>query len=297
MHKRTNTWVALIAPPIDFSSKEDHMSATPIPDAHGAAPADSTDKNRVNSVYDLLYRLLTECPLWVRVIAIVVILTFLGLYLMPKAMNAPVQEYSPRNGVQVDGPGNAGMADSTLHLKEEDAHSRWHEEHPEDSPPLKTIFKITDDNYLAYKFYDKSDRCVFVLRRENGVSASRWVRDPMSMHAANEVPHDVPSVKPSPAGFSIAGLFDGLVPSANAAQLSPALTGTEQRMHPVQSGCVQGTHPGQFNWWWGAPEDQCWTPMYRQWKDGCKHYQRYNKCSNAWDDRIVWVSCSAGPHS
>ena len=38
------------------------------------------------------------------------------------------------------------------------------------------------------------------------------------------------------------------------------------------------------------------SPMYRQFQDGCTHYQIYNRCANAWDARIYWTTCQAGPH-
>jgi hypothetical protein len=283
------------------------MGATPVSRSR-AASGEDTDKNKsvIGSLYDLLYELLKESPSWVRVGAILVISSLVGLYVLrtlgfinpSDASSRAVQAYSFESGKQVDGPGNSQMADASLHLAEEDAHIRWHHEHPEDNPPMKMIFKITDGNYLGYQFYEKSDHCVFVLRMENGVTTSRWLRDPLSGRAATAgVPHDTQALNRSPADVSEIGrLLDALVPSAAAATLaSPAHAGSQ--LQSVQTGCFQGTHPGQFTWWWGTPEDQCWTPMHRQWKDGCQHYQRYNKCTNSWDERIIWVTCSAGPHS
>jgi len=188
------------------------------------------------------------------------------------------------------------MAEVTRRIKDEDEHSRWHDEHPEDSPPLKKVFQVSDDNYLGYKYYEKTDRCVFVIRKEDGKTSSHWLRDPELRAAALAGRQETHAANPAPPSLDGVGrLFDALVPSAEAATLpgSPL----QSHLQPVQTGCVAGTHPGQFTWWWGTPEDQCWVPMYRQWKDGCKHYQRFNKCSNAWDDTIHWVSCSAGPHS
>jgi hypothetical protein len=284
------------------------MNATPI-SSSGRTPSDDSPRDNavVTSSFDLLYRLVSQSPSWVRVVVVLILsaltvlygLHYLGIY-PPTPRPAPPQSYSLEMGKQVDGPGNKAMADPTEHLQQDDAHSRWHEEHPEDSPEMKKVFQIADDNYLGYKFYANSDRCVFVIRRENGVTTSRWLRDPISQSAAAGAGHHAEAgdhASQSADASVLARVFDGLIPSAEAAAplTSPARAGV--LLQSVQAGCVQGTHPGQFTWWWGPPENQCWTPMFRQWKDGCKHYQRFNKCSNAWDDTIHWVSCTAGPHS
>jgi len=64
----------------------------------------------------------------------------------------------------------------------------------------------------------------------------------------------------------------------------------------AQSGNCINPHPGEFKYWWGTPTDKCNSPMYRQFQDGCTHYQIYNRCANAWDARIFWTTCQAGPH-
>jgi hypothetical protein len=141
------------------------------------------EKGLATSLYDLLYKLFRGSPRWIQLVVLsgiaafgaIYALQFLGLIKPHNRIIRAAQAYSLEDGKQAAGPGNASMADVSLHLAEEDAHSRWHHEHPEDSPPMKPIFKISEDNYLAYQFYDKSDHCVYVLRRENGVTTSRWV--------------------------------------------------------------------------------------------------------------------------
>jgi hypothetical protein len=276
------------------------MGTTSVSHSDGTAqtvgPSDSA-----NSIYDLIYKIVLRCPPWVRigfviVMAPILVLLVLRLYPPPPA---PKQAYSSLNGKQVTGPWDAQMADVTLHLQEDARHSLWHDEHPADSPAMRMVFKITDDNYLGYRYYEKSDRCVFVMRRENGFTTSHWLRDPQTQSAAAGTGDDDRargSTGTSPPRTR--GLLDLLVSSAEVA--SPVPEGTAEAagamLQSAPTGCVAGTHPGEFTWWWGTPENQCWTPMFRQWKDGCKHYQRYNKCANAWDDAINWVSCSAGPH-
>jgi hypothetical protein len=271
------------------------MGATPLPHSHeGSLPG--PEKGLINSLYDFLYKLFKESPRWIQfpvlfaiaAFGVIYALQFLG-FIKPPVSGKTTPAYSLTDGTQAPGPGNAAMADTSIHIAEEDAHAKWHNEHPEDSPPMKIIFKISEDNYLGYRFYDKSDRCVFVLRKENDSRASRWIKDPLqdaSLHSSENRKQTRPADQDT-----IASLLDAFIPTAQAAPQAGV------RLQRVQVGCVQGTHPGQFTWWWGTPEDQCWAPMYRKWADGCEHYQRYNKCANSWDDRIDWVSCSAGPHS
>lgn len=68
------------------------------------------------------------------------------------------------------------------------------------------------------------------------------------------------------------------------------------RLIRIQAGCwVKGVHPWTFRTWWG-PANGCWAPLYRQWKDGCTHYQMFNACNGQWDPRIVWTFCNPKHH-
>ncbi|MBZ5511658.1 MAG: hypothetical protein LAN70_10880 [Acidobacteriia bacterium] len=68
----------------------------------------------------------------------------------------------------------------------------------------------------------------------------------------------------------------------------------QPRLLRVQAGCLN-PHPGPFRSWWG-PASGCWAPFYRQWNDGCTHYQMYNACTGQWDPRINWTACVAQHH-
>jgi hypothetical protein len=273
------------------------MGATPIPHSAGHHhPAKNA--TLANSAYALLDKLMSQCPAWVRIVIVLALAsaTFLHI-LVPTTASKPEQAYSLFAGKQVAGPGDTQMEDATIHLREDDQHSRWHEEHPEDSPRLKTVFKISEDNFLAYKYYEKSDHCVFVIRRQNGATASRWLREPLGQTLNAAVRPRESAEVPQVASIDAVGqLLDALVPPAQPAALLGSFLQSGPALRTVQDACVAGVHPGQFTWWWGTPEDSCWTPMFRQWKDGCKHYQRYNRCANAWDESIHWVSCSASRH-
>ena len=65
-------------------------------------------------------------------------------------------------------------------------------------------------------------------------------------------------------------------------------------LHPVQAGCMN-PHPWPFRGWWGQPNG-CWVPFWRQWNDGCTHYEMYNTCSGQWDPQIFWTFCSGQHH-
>jgi len=75
-------------------------------------------------------------------------------------------------------------------------------------------------------------------------------------------------------------------------------SGTESRprLLRVQAGCWNnGPHPWPFHTWWG-PANGCWAPFYRQWNDGCTHYQMFNACNGQWDPRIIWTFCNPQHH-
>jgi hypothetical protein len=291
------------------------MAAAPVPEP--------TNKNADSSVYDLFYRLIVKSPPWVRIVVVLLLAGGIALSLSGKipdlfgktkkadTPSAAAQVQNPisiqiQNGPyptpagskQVDGPGNANYApqnlDATHHFDEDAEHYKFHQEHPEDNPELTQIAKFDDKNDISYKFYGKTDKCVFVLRHENGVPISQFVKDPAFRDGVAQPPR-LASVRGSSnsANASVrAGLFDDLIPSAAAAQLEFPKGMDESHLRSVQAGCAVGQHPGPFNWWWGPPQDQCWSPMFRQWRDGCTHYQMFNRCANAWDGRIVWTACN-----
>ncbi len=295
------------------------MAAAPVPEP--------TNKNEDSSVYVLFYKLTKESPPWVRTVAVLLIAGGIALALSGKVSDwfgktkkadmpsgaAQVQNpisiqiqngpYPvPAGSKQINGPGNANNApqnlDATHHFDEDAEHYKYHQDHPEDNPDLTQIAKFDDKNDISFKFYAKTDKCVWVLRHENGVPVSQYVKDPAYRDGVALPPHsasagklpnsDRPPERPS--------LFDALVPTAEAAQVEFPKGMDEAHLHEVQAGCVNGQHPGPFNWWWGPPQDQCWSPMFRQWRDGCTHYQMFNRCANAWDGRIVWTACTPGPN-
>jgi len=68
----------------------------------------------------------------------------------------------------------------------------------------------------------------------------------------------------------------------------------------MQSGGGGGCHDlsdGARNEWPEEFGDQCWIRVWREWPDGCKHHQGFNRCGGYWDvnedgsPRVVWVRC------
>jgi hypothetical protein len=181
------------------------------------------------------------------------------------------------------------------HKAAEDAEAyKWHFNHQsEDNPPEMAIGSDTDEqNYIHYRFFEKSDRCVFVKRRADGNDLTQWVRDPKHhKHDFDSHGHTAEARDMSAPSLASTFLLDSFAPVLSAASL-PAT--------PVAEGGGSGNcvnpHPGEFRYWWGTPTDKCNSPMYRQFQDGCVHYQIYNRCANAWDARIFWTTCQAGPH-
>lgn len=49
-------------------------------------------------------------------------------------------------------------------------------------------------------------------------------------------------------------------------------------------------HPGPFRSWNGM-QNGCLIQVWRQWQDGCTHFQWFNTCYNVWDPQIYWTYC------
>ncbi len=125
--------------------------------------------------------------------------------------------------------------------------------------------------------YFSSDHCVRVHRHHGSVTQDKWEKD--FSPASSTTPSSTATVldfneqNPIPQG-------NGRLTWASFAQ---------PRLKTVQGRCLN-PHPGPFRWWWG-PANGCWVPMYRQFQDGCTHYQMFNSCTNFWDANISWTVC------
>jgi hypothetical protein len=61
-------------------------------------------------------------------------------------------------------------------------------------------------------------------------------------------------------------------------------------------GRCSAPHTGRFNTW-NDRLDNCRVRVWRQWPDGCTHFQMMNTCSGTWDTnadgspRVTWTAC------
>jgi hypothetical protein len=63
------------------------------------------------------------------------------------------------------------------------------------------------------------------------------------------------------------------------------------------NGRCLNPHPNQFKTWYGQRKGN-WVQVYRQWTDGCTHYQWLDTKTNTWDvdpktkaPKISWTCC------
>jgi hypothetical protein len=186
---------------------------------------------------------------------------------------------------------------------EEIEHELWHLNNPNDNVAWTTFAKKSTNDYFGFKLFP-SDQCLVVARVENGNASSQWLRDPNRPNAplvatggVAPKPTALPRVATSPLLRSaLLELPDRLGPYlhgqvgtavADLAQLQDSPT----ELRPVQGYCL-AQHPGNFQFWWGAPINQCQQPIFRRWADGCAHTQVYDRCQNVWGP-VVWQFCAA----
>ncbi|HWW14727.1 MAG TPA: hypothetical protein VN310_08715 [Candidatus Dormibacteraeota bacterium] len=182
---------------------------------------------------------------------------------------------------------------------EYDRANGYHFDHVNDeNPPEQSIgTDINADNYLHYRYFEKTDKCIWINRRQAGVNHKQWIKDPLNhlhdvdIHESVELERSSKLLAESSAARS-SELFPDLIPAASAQSAIPS----ESLLEPVQANFCVNPHPGTFTYWWGQPIDACNSPMYRKFTDGCTHYQIYNRCANSWDGRIFWTFCHPPPH-
>lgn len=75
-------------------------------------------------------------------------------------------------------------------------------------------------------------------------------------------------------------LLDALETSHDGAQL----------LRVQGPGRCSNPHPGPFRSWNGM-QNGCLIQTWRQWQDGCTHFQWFNTCYNVWDPQIYWTYC------
>lgn len=174
-----------------------------------------------------------------------------------------------------------------------------------------TIKIDTSAGHSVLAEYYPSDGCIHVMRTHGGTGPygisdqqDLWIPDPSRMQSSRKGLGEAysagalraraeklkghPSERQSPSQhprLQLVSLDDKIeLGDEDSARSS---------LKRVQAGCLN-PHPWGFRTWWG-PANGCAAPFYRQWGDGCTHYQIYNACNGLWDPTVYWTFC-AGQH-
>jgi hypothetical protein len=277
-------------------------------------PQDSKSKQ---SWQDYLASLIAGLPPWARLITALVALGLLAAYgynSVSTLFSKEKEKAQPGVTVNVNPPANApasiqvGTAsppytngvpathvasnklpqnlEANRSATEDLAAYKYH--FPDKQTPEMSILDQDKDHFIHYKFYS-SDRCLWIERQWDGVNSQQWLRDP------EHNLHDVQAASSARKDVDVAIAasnpeYNDLITIMDTLGKLRTVFATPH-VPPAQAGCVN-PHPGQFRYWWGYPLDNCNSPMFRQFSDGCTHYQVYNRCANAWDGRIFWTYCS-----
>jgi hypothetical protein len=198
---------------------------------------------------------------------------------------------------------------TNVRISEADKHKKLRDK-------FDTIKFDTSAGHSVMAEYYPSDGCIHVMRTHGGTGPygisdqqDLWIPDPSRMQASRtgevggtntavvvrvwgENLRQYPIERQSHAGKARLRLV-----SSDSVLLDKIDLGDKGAVNPtlkqVQAGCLN-PHPWGFRSWWG-PANGCIAPFYRQWGDGCTHYQIYNACNGMWDPQIYWTYC-AGQH-
>ena len=142
--------------------------------------------------------------------------------------------------------------------------------HMMEIPLGEHAFPVDDTDALVVRAY--LDGCLFADVQRGGRHRTRMVPDPDTDHSQ--------SASFGPTSLAIPGL------------VSPVFA------QSTCSGQCLPSHPGTFRWWYGAKRDQCLVEVWRQWPDGCTHWQFYNPCNGYWQTDhdgsplVHWTCCT-----
>ena len=303
------------------------MADVPNPTAN---PQANSSGGSLTAAVNGLIQVVMSLPVWFRAAVIVLILAGASAFVYLKYLRPPAPSKSPNQTLAVAADSSvyfsrSGVPDPNHPLPtdpqtteardkaaEDEAAFQYHFVHvSEENPPLVALGPDTDSsNSLHYRYYGSTDHCLFIDRTESGAHYTQWLLDPQfHFHDIHHTAAQA-AVRLSPAPRPILADYPPLLPARFIPSLiiappllklsvsQPALLVNQSSPagEPAQAGFCVNPHPGQFRYWWGPPIDQCNSPMYRQFADGCTHYQVYNRCANAWDGRINWTVCNRPPH-
>lgn len=163
--------------------------------------------------------------------------------------------------------GNVELSESEfIQIRESQKHIT---ENPEAQIPI-----ISDVRGELKAYFYKSDNCLLISRKSSDSSlppVNSWLLDPIRADVSRP-PSNTSEFIPD------GGLFS-----------SPAFA------QNCRGNCLN-PHPGEFRWWNGE-RNGCWLKVWRQWEEGCTHYQWFNTCSNYWDvhpdgsAKVFWTCC------
>ncbi|MCU1269950.1 MAG: hypothetical protein JWN74_1244 [Acidobacteriaceae bacterium] len=247
-------------------------------------PADGGSEDRfLNRVLD---RIVKKGPPWARTTALVVALVtgavpYLRIpvkYLESILAERRLNQTNPYAGGGIpDRTKTApGTEDELGKTSSDNGHLEWHHDVKNENPAYTVIYDSSDKGFLGYKVFD-SDGCMLISRQKGQLSSMKLIRNVgESTSARNDAVHSYEKAELPPRRLSEEPQF------------------AEARVVPVQMSCLN-PHPGQFRYWYGPSTDQCWVPVYRQFVDGCTHYQMFNRCNGVWEEQIHWTICNF-PH-
>lgn len=141
--------------------------------------------------------------------------------------------------------------------------------HAMEEPTKHELF--TDaDGALALRVY--ADHCVLIQRTTREGTVTRLVQD-LAKHPS---PRKKATAQIDPPGSTwMLGL-----------QAAP----------PCKGGCLN-PHPGAFKWWYGQMRQDGWVQVFRQWPEGCQHFQMFHAPTGTWatnrdgSPAVTWICC------
>jgi hypothetical protein len=99
----------------------------------------------------------------------------------------------------------------------------YHFQHVKDENPVELSVgtDVSADNYLHYRYFEKTDKCIWINRREGDVDHKQWIKDPLN-HLHDVDTHENVKVEPpskilgEPSVRSSSSLLGDLIPTASA---------------------------------------------------------------------------------
>ena len=155
--------------------------------------------------------------------------------------------------------------------------------------PAADVHNSGTDGTLEARLF--SDGCVAVAWK------SAQSNNPARPHFIKKVKAEDVGAAPGPPSGADAGPNDDQQ-RALLAGLG-AFTGSlasQVPTHPAGAAACLNPHPGTYTTSYGS-RNGCWVQVWRQFADGCRHYQWFNSCANVWDvaangaPSIYWAQC------